>query len=53
VEVVTQIQQPDHQAELDEFLTGTLSARRVWQLQSDGEYIRAADSESPPYGNRT
>jgi polyphosphate kinase len=53
VEVVAQITQPDHQAELDEFLTGTLSAKRVWQLQSDGEYVRAADSESPPYGNRT
>ena len=43
VEVVAQIQQPDHQAELDEFLTGTLAARRAWQLRADGSYVRGEE----------
>lgn len=42
VEVVTEIRQPDHQAELDEFLTGTLTASRVWRLRADGAYERSS-----------
>ena len=44
VEVVTEIRQRDHQAELNEFLTGTLNAGRAWRLQPDGEYVRVADA---------
>lgn len=40
VEVVAQIRQADHQAELDKFLTDTLSAKRAWQLRADGSYVR-------------
>jgi polyphosphate kinase len=47
VEVVTQISQPDHQAELGEFLTGTLSAQRAWRLTSDGAYVREASATDP------
>jgi polyphosphate kinase len=47
VEVVAQIQQADHKAELDEFLTGTLNAKRAWHLQSDGTYVRDAVETRP------
>ena len=47
VEVVTEIRQPDHQAELDEFLAGTLGARRAWRLQSDGAYVRGTVATEP------
>lgn len=40
VEVVVQIRQRDHQAELDTFLTETLGARRAWKLTAEGEYVR-------------
>ena len=43
VEVVAQIQQPDHQAELDKFLTETLGAKRAWELRADGSYVRGKD----------
>jgi polyphosphate kinase len=43
VEVVTPIQQADHQQELDEFLTATLSAKRAWHLKADGSYVRGDD----------
>lgn len=42
VEVVAQIQQPDHQAELGTFLTEALNAPGAWRLQSNGEYVRGA-----------
>jgi polyphosphate kinase len=48
VEVVTPIRQPDHQAELNTFLTETLSAARVWHLQSDGSYVRGAEVVALP-----
>jgi polyphosphate kinase len=44
VEVVVQIRQRDHQAELDAFLTETLGARRAWRLTAEGEYIKRAAS---------
>jgi polyphosphate kinase len=47
VEVVVEIQQPDHKAELDEFLTETLSAERAWRLQSDGGYVRNSAGTQP------
>jgi polyphosphate kinase len=43
VEVVAQIRQPDHQAELDAFLTETLTAEHAWHLRADGSYVRGAD----------
>jgi polyphosphate kinase len=54
VEVVAQIRQPDHQAELNTFLTETLNAAHAWRLQSDGEYVRGVDAVAPEavQGNR-
>jgi polyphosphate kinase len=40
VEVVTRISQPDHQAELDAFLTETLNADHAWHLRPNGDYIQ-------------
>jgi len=44
VEVVASIRQADHKAQLDNFLTDTLSAPSVWQLQPNGEYVRNAET---------
>jgi polyphosphate kinase len=45
VEVVTQIRQPDHQAELSEFLSETLNSERAWRLLPDGEYEQGRKSK--------